>query len=287
VRPVVERPRTLDAHVELFAARTPTLPPATHTVSYALGDREVVLVEPATPYEEERREWVAWARGLASRGRQVVAIVITHHHADHVGGAEFFERELGVEVWAHPETAARLPHLTITRHLADGETIALDGPSPRSLRVLHTPGHAPGHVCLHDEDAGTLVVGDMVASVGTILVGPEDGDMAEYLRQLRRLADRGARVALPAHGEPIETPTRLFEHYIGHRLMRERQVMGAVERQGEDGGDLDALVPLAYADTPRELWALARLSLEAHLVKLLREGRVQKKGRGYAASPSE
>ena len=54
--------------MELFPARTPTLPPATHTNSYALGGREVLLVEPATPYEDERREWLAWARAFASPG---------------------------------------------------------------------------------------------------------------------------------------------------------------------------------------------------------------------------
>jgi glyoxylase-like metal-dependent hydrolase (beta-lactamase superfamily II) len=99
------RPRELSRSIGMFAARTPTLPPATHTNSYALGGRDVLLVEPATPYPAEQRAWIAWARGLSSQGRKPVAIVATHHHADHVGGIDVIGRELGLPIWAHAETA--------------------------------------------------------------------------------------------------------------------------------------------------------------------------------------
>jgi glyoxylase-like metal-dependent hydrolase (beta-lactamase superfamily II) len=121
----------------------------------------------------------------------------------------------------------------------------------------------------------------MVASVGTIVIDPVDGDMAEYLRQLARLKGLGARVALPAHGDPIDAPAALFDRYVAHRLMREAKVAGALEAAGDGGATLDALLPSAYADTPRALWTLARWSLEAHLVKLEREGRARRTERGW------
>ena len=275
------RPRSVARGVEAFAARTPTLPPATHTNSYALGDRDVLLVEPATPYDDERVEWLAWARGIASTGRRLVAIVLTHHHPDHVGGAAFLAGELGLPVWAHRETATRVADVSVARALDEGEALVLDGPTPARWEVLLTPGHAPGHVCLLDAERGTIVCGDMVASVGTIVVDPLEGDMAEYLAQLRRLAGIGARVALPAHGDPIDEPTRHFERYIAHRHMREAKVLAALARVGQAGAPSEALVPQAYDDTPPIAWPLARLSLEAHLVKLEREGRARRGAEGW------
>lgn len=274
------RPRNVAPRVERFDARTPTLPPATHTNSYALGDREVVLVEPSTPYEDEQREWLAWARALASNGRELRAIVLTHHHLDHVGGAELFARELGLPVWAHRATAERVG-VKIDRALDEGELLALDGPTRSTWRVMHTPGHAPGHVCLHDEEAGTVIVGDMVASVGTILIEPNDGDMSEYLAQLARLSRLEAHVALPAHGEPIDAPSALFDRYVAHRLAREARVIEALGRAPARGSRAEDLVPHAYADTPPGIWPIARMSLEAHLVKLEREGRAKRSDDGW------
>jgi endoribonuclease LACTB2 len=283
-------------HVQVFPVRTPTLLPATHTNSYALGDdlfgakmgemgvqsgREVLLVEPATPYADEQRAWLAWAQGLVTSGRSIRGIFVTHHHVDHVGGATELSRSLDVPVFAHPFTAAQLdvPDERI-RLLNDGDAVVLDGPTPTRWEVLHTPGHAPGHLCLHDRELGVLVVGDMVASVGTILIAPGDGDMIQYLDQLRRLEALGAKVALPAHGDAITRPSELFARYVSHRLMRERVVVDAVRMaaladESSQSASFEAILPIAYGDVPAAILPIAALSLRAHLDKLLVEGRVR------------
>lgn len=270
------RPEPVVPGVSRFAARTPTLPPATHTNSYALGERDLLLVEPATPYEDEQRAWLEWARSLAGQGRRLRAVVATHHHPDHVGGAELLCRELGAQLWFHPLTAARLPDLPVARELHDGDELVLDGPTPQRWRVLHTPGHAPGHVCLWEPELGQVVVGDMVASEGTILIEPRDGDMGEYLVQLARLGELGARTALPAHGRPIPDPSALFAHYVQHRLKREAKVLAALLAAGVGGAAAAELVPRAYDDTPEHVWPLAERSLVAHLLKLERDGRARR-----------
>ncbi|MEO7112183.1 MAG: MBL fold metallo-hydrolase [Polyangiaceae bacterium] len=274
------RPRELAYDLALFPALTPTLLPATHTNSYALGSREILLVEPSTPYEKEQRAWMDWARAISSEGKSITAIVLTHHHVDHVGGLDVFARELGVPVWAHHETAVRLGEKKVSRELRDGEVLTLSGKlGEEKWTVLHTPGHAPGHVCLHNEQTRTLVVGDMVASVGTILIAPGDGDMKIYLEQLGRLAKLDASLALPAHGEPIDNPPALFRKYIEHRLMRENKVFRAIVDH-PNLSDLD-LVPFAYADTPTHLHPIALLSLQAHLEKLQTENRVMRRDGGW------
>jgi endoribonuclease LACTB2 len=274
------RPRTLAATVELFPTRTPTLPPATHTNSYALGDRELLLVEPATPYADEKSAWLRWAADLRSQGRSIVGIFLTHHHVDHASAAQPFARALSLPLYAHPETFARVRGLEGIRceEVLDGREFVLDGPITSRWIALHTPGHAPGHLCLHDPHTKTLVAGDMVANGSTILVPPDDdGDMAEYLVQLRRLDALQTTTLLPAHGEPIDDPHATLDHYVKHRLMREAKVLAAHESLTKSLGHAPSiieLVPLAYDDTPMALWPLAKLSLEAHLMKLRREGRV-------------
>ena len=260
-----------------LAARTPTLPPATHTNSFALGAGQILLVEPATPYAEEQRAWLDWARGLDSAGAELVGILVTHHHIDHVAGIELLARGLGLPLWAHAETAARLDGVEIARLLEDGEAIELEGPTPQCWQVLHTPGHAPGHLCLHEPSLRVALVGDMVASEGTILIDPSDGDLGQYLEQLERLERLDARLALPAHGAPIEEPSKLFRRYITHRRMREDKVVAALDAFPE-GGTLGELVARAYDDTPQALWPLAERSLESHLLELERRGRAESLG---------
>ena len=255
--------------LQLFPVLTPTLLPATHTNSYALGGREVLLVEPSTPYEDEQREWIGWARGLASQGRTLVGILATHHHPDHIAGAELLSKELGLPIWAHAETASRMD-APVARHLVDGEELVIGG---EPWRVLHTPGHAPGHVCLFAPESKTVVVGDMVASIGTILIAPGDGDMAVYLAQLERLCALGAVIALPAHGDPIAEPSALFARYVKHRLAREEKIFGFLSRS-DAALDANELVQLSYDDVPAAIWPIAKLSVEAHLEKLLAEGRI-------------
>lgn len=261
------RSRSILTGVEAFAARTPTLPPATTTNSYAIGDASVLLVEPATPFEDEQAAWLDWARALGA-SRRIEAIVATHHHPDHVGGARAFAEALGVPVWAHEETARRLD-FPVSRRLVEGDVLELGS---QRWDVLHTPGHAPGHVCLVERHLRIAVVGDMVASEGTILIDPQEGDLGRYLRELERLACIDLAIALPAHGAPIEEPRQLFNRYVDHRRMRESKVLRAVGLMG--AASSRDLLPHAYDDTPTSVWPLAALSLESHLLELERRGRV-------------
>lgn len=278
------RPRDVSRSIVAFAARTPTLPPATHTNSHALGSAEVVLVEPATPYDDERRAWLEWVASLPSQGRTPKAIFVTHHHEDHVGGAAFLAKETGLPLWGHELTAQKVD-APFSRLLVEGDVIDLAGPIAERWEVLHTPGHAVGHLCLFERTERTVVVGDMVASVGTILIAPGEGHMATYLAQLERLAALDAAVALPAHGDPIEDPTKLFRHYVNHRLGRETKVAAALDATGPQGATADELVPIAYADTPKLMWPFATMSLLMHLEKLVEDGRARMDGDRYFGEP--
>jgi len=274
--------RTIAPTIEMLPVRTPTLPPATHTNSFLVGTGEAVLIEPATPYREEQDRMADWVRGARLKGVEPVAILATHHHPDHVGGAMALRERLELPLWAHAMTAQRLDGIVeVDRLIQDGERIELDGPTPTSLTALHTPGHAPGHLCFTDEVSQIMIAGDMVASVGTIIVEPTDGDMLLYLESLEKMSALEPAGLLPAHGDLITQPQAILRFYIEHRLMRERKVLDALRARGKPSRPRH-LVASAYADTAKALWPLALQSIEAHLIKLEREGRIAKEGDRWA-----
>ncbi len=263
---------TVGVGVVRIALRTPTLPPATHTNSYLVGGDVFYAVEPASPWSDEQRRLEDAVRARLARGHRLVAAIVTHHHQDHVGGARSFCDRFRVPLLAHPITRDRL-----------GASVAVDGVLDEGARldpaldaldvaVLHTPGHAPGHLCLFSRAHGWAIVGDMVASEGTILIDPEDGgDMDAYLAQLARLASLQPTRLLPAHGAPIDDAVARLEFYVAHRLAREARVLAAV---GDAPTSLDDVVAGAYADSPQAPYVLAARSASAHLRRLARLGAV-------------
>ena len=84
---VVLEPMEVAPGISMLSLRTPTLPPATHTNAYLVGTRECVLVEPASPYAEEIERVAGWVERFLEQGGELRAILLTHHHPDHVGGA--------------------------------------------------------------------------------------------------------------------------------------------------------------------------------------------------------
>jgi ribonuclease/clavin/mitogillin len=279
---LADRVQVVAPTIQMLPVRTPTLPPATHTNTFLVGTREAVVVEPATPYKDEQDLMVEWVQAARLRGVEPIAILATHHHPDHVGGAMTLKERLQLPLWAHAMTAQRLDGIVeIDMLIQDGERIVLDGPTPTALSALHTPGHAPGHLCFTDEASNIMIAGDMVASVGTIIVEPTDGDMLLYLESLKKMSALEPTALLPAHGDVIRAPEALINFYIEHRLMREKKVLDALEARGQPSRPRH-LVGEAYSDTPKHLWPLALRSIEAHLIKLEREGRITKEGDCWA-----
>lgn len=269
--------------VRMLALRTPTLPPATHTNAFVVGTADAVLIEPASPYDEEIDHVLAELEACARAGMRLRAMLVTHHHIDHVGGAARLREALGLPLWAHARTAELLEGtVVVDRHLADGERIELGGSHDLVLRAIHTPGHASGHLCFLEERSHALIAGDMVASIGTIIVGPTDGDMTLYLASLSYMRELEPSMLLPAHGDPILDPRAKIDAYIRHRLMREQKVLDALRAAGRPVTP-EAIVPHAYDDTPAHVWPLATRSTMAHLIKLAREGRAEETQAGWIA----
>jgi glyoxylase-like metal-dependent hydrolase (beta-lactamase superfamily II) len=257
-------PATLESvspGIRVLALRTPTLPPAAHTNVYLVGpeDGPVAVVDPGSPYPDQQAQLDAVLERVP-----IAAVLLTHHHGDHVGGATALATRWGAPIAAHAATARLLEGVVEVTQLVD------DGEPVYGATAVFTPGHAGGHLCF--EVGGATIAGDMVAGIGTILIDPDEGDMAAYIASLDRLRARSATLLLPAHGPPIADGAGKLTEYLAHRRMREERVLAAL---GDAPRLPRELLETAYADTPRTLWPLAERSLRAHLVKLVREGRVR------------
>jgi len=257
----------------LVALRTPTLPPATHTNSWLVpdGDGQLAVVDPGASHPGEQARLLAVLDELAAEGRPPGAVWLTHAHPDHVGAVAAVVERYHIPVRAHPRAAARLS--TRIEPLAEGDRLG-------RFRVLETPGHAPEHLVFLDETTGALLCGDMVSTISTIVIDPPEGDMAEYVRQLARLADLAPRTLFPAHGPPVPDGSGRLAEAIAHRRAREAMVLAALA----SSGPLEAVTARAYADTPAALLPFAARSCLASLKKLEVEGRAIERGGVWSAA---
>jgi glyoxylase-like metal-dependent hydrolase (beta-lactamase superfamily II)/8-oxo-dGTP pyrophosphatase MutT (NUDIX family) len=278
--------------VVLLPLRTPTLPPASYTNCYLLGTQSCVLIDPGSG-EDRTVGWLAAAIGeLRDRlGRETVEIWLTHHHPDHVGGAAALRERLGLPIAAHARTVERLAgRLTVDREIEDGEVRQLGSAGREfTVRALHTPGHARGHLCFLHEELGSLLAGDVVAGFGTIVIDPPEGDMAQYLETLERLVDLAPRTLFPAHGPTILDAVGKLREYRQHRRWREEKVFRAWCKGLRDPA---AMLSEVYEDLVPQAEPLAMRQIVAHLGRLESLGRLgavdgrSRAGRARTGPPS-
>jgi ribonuclease/clavin/mitogillin len=247
------------------------LPPSTHTNAYLVGSDPAYLIDPgASAAEEQSRLFDLLA------GRRLRGVVLTHHHSDHIGAVQVCAERYGVPVLAHPQTAQAL-HGRIAVHqlIHDGDRLDLgtapDGKGTWHLQAIHTPGHAPGHLCFWEPRYRLLFVGDMISMLSSVLIPPPpEGDLAEYLHSLQRLQSYPARLLLPAHGSPSARPAHVLEQALAHRREREEQLLQALQAGPRTMAEL---VTELYRGLPAELTRFAEMQIQAGLHKLQREGR--------------
>lgn len=249
--------------------------PGTNTYLLGAGDGWTVI-DPGPADERHLAAVLAAAPGAVRH------ILVTHTHADHSPGAAPLKAATGALLLGRttPHRHWQDPTFAPDRELRHGERLQV-APG-KTLRAVHTPGHASNHLCYLLEEERILFTGDHIIQGSTVVIDPPDGDMAAYLDSLESLLQEPLEYLAPGHGTLIREPHAAIRALIQHRLGREAKVLGALPRS--EPADLAALVRRVYDEVPRELHALAERSLLAHLLKLEAEGRAMRAAGGWMAS---
>ena len=242
------------------------------TQTYLIGDAEVAVIDPGPDLPEH-----VDALEKAIGGRRVTAIMCTHTHRDHSPAARPLAERIGapiigcaplaLETVGPRADAAFDGDYAPDRVLADGESLEIDG---EPATAVATPGHTSNHLCFAYR--GALFSGDHVMGWSTTVVVPPDGDMAAYMQSLDKLRQRDDRIYYPAHGPAVTKPQQYVRHLVGHRMQREKQILGLV---GGDPLSIPEIVANAYPGLDPRLTAAAGGSVYAHLLDLERRGLVE------------
>jgi glyoxylase-like metal-dependent hydrolase (beta-lactamase superfamily II) len=195
---------------------------------------------------------------VADAAGEVVAVLLTHGHADHSEGARAFADLVGCGVRAL-DPSFRYG----AEGLRDGDVVEVDG---LEVRVVATPGHTSDSLSFVVPADRAVLTGDTVLGRGTTVVAHPDGKLGAYLGSLRRLRDlaehQEVATVWPGHGPVLEDALSVIEHYLTHRAERLDQVRAAVAGGAPEPMDV---VRLVYADVDQRLWPAAELSVRAQL----------------------
>jgi glyoxylase-like metal-dependent hydrolase (beta-lactamase superfamily II) len=191
----------------------------------------------------------------------VGVVLVTHSHPDHLPLAERLAASHHASVQRYPE-------------LGDQDVVRV---GTLSVTALYTPGHSADHLCFWLAGDRALFTGDLILGRGSSMVTYPEGNVADYLHSLDKVASLNPRMLFPGHWDPVEDAMGKIEEYRTHRLEREAQVLAEVRR---GRGTPRELTRRVYGDLDDRLLVAAEMTMRAHLRKLVDDEVVQFTGEG-------
>ncbi|HEY8353127.1 MAG TPA: MBL fold metallo-hydrolase [Sphingomonadales bacterium] len=245
------------------------------TGTYIVGRGKVAVIDPGPDLASHMD-----ALAQALQGETVTHILVTHTHRDHSPASRPLQRLTGAPILAFgPQGTGRENQgdeveegadrdFRPDKELRDGDVIRGDG---WTLEAVHTPGHTSNHLCFALAEEKALFSGDHVMGWSTTVISPPDGDMAAYMRSLRKLLTRDDAIYWPTHGPAIRNPHDFVRGLIAHREEREAEILAAVAAGRRT---IPEIVAEVYRDVPTYLHPAAARSVLAHMIHLVETRRL-------------
>jgi glyoxylase-like metal-dependent hydrolase (beta-lactamase superfamily II) len=273
------RAQQLSPLIRRVIARNPGPFTYTGTGAHIVGRGQVAVIDPGPDLPSHLDAILE-----ATEGETISHIFVTHSHLDHSPLARPLAERTGAVIYAGGESCRSFgggdrleagDDLDFRPDVALTDRRCFHGPG-WTIEAVATPGHTANHYAFALEEENALFPGDCVMGWSTSVVSPPDGDMGDYLDSLDKIRRRRFSTLWPAHGPAIREVGPFLAAYIGHRLVREHQILNALEAFGP--ATIRRLVSVLYADVDRGLHPAACHTVLAHLIQLAREGRVESVG---------
>jgi glyoxylase-like metal-dependent hydrolase (beta-lactamase superfamily II) len=248
------------------------------TGTYIIGKGEVAVIDPGPAMDDHLSAILA-----ATAGETITHILITHHHLDHSPLAAPLKAKTGATIYGCAVKGAAGPAQVQMEEGGDDafrpdisvcDGGVFEGPG-WTLEAIPTPGHTSNHICYALAEENALFCGDHIMGWSTTVISPPDGDMGDYFASLELIKARGFTTLWPTHGPPVREVTPFIDAYIAHRRAREAQILKAL---AEGHIRIKDMVPVLYKDVDPRLHPAAAHSVLAHMIQLVREGRVLASG---------
>ncbi len=257
--------------VKQFLPLSHTFPPANRTNCFLIGDEssQTLLIDPSPKDSKELKKLQ-----YSLRPYRVDRILITHHHPDHHEQVALLAKELGVDLCMSQDTKDRIRAKyggdyfgDLKIHiLKEGDVVTQS--RGQDVIVFEVPGHDEGQIALAPRDLHWFLAGDLIQTVGTVVIGHPEGDMKKYFETLKRVIALKPRFIIPSHGISIGG-THKLEMTLKHREFREEQILELALA----GASNEEILNKVYEGLEPALSKYALKTIDAHLRKLALEGK--------------
>jgi glyoxylase-like metal-dependent hydrolase (beta-lactamase superfamily II)/8-oxo-dGTP pyrophosphatase MutT (NUDIX family) len=244
-----------------------TLPPATRTNAFLIGDKgPKILVDPSPQDEDEYRKLKNTLKPFG-----VDKIFLTHHHPDHHEQSVRLALDFNVPMLMSQDTYERLC-FKMPGYFQGAEIILVKEGDivtdwlGRDVMAYEVPGHDEGQLALAPGDMSWFLAGDLFQGVGTVVIGDAEGDMAKYFQTLEKVISLAPKVLYPSHGIALGG-VNILETTLEHRLLREKQVL----HFHLEGLNENEMLEKIYEKVDPRLWPYALKNIQKHLEKLKAE----------------